>query len=80
MYLELSVFLSCVVSRILPIDSILSNFSVIPAGHIEISAITSRRGHSNFLPSLHTLPLYFSWYLNDGVGTERNTNRPFKIG
>lgn len=80
MHLELSMFLSCVVSLILPFDSISSNFSVSPAVHIERSAITSRRGHSNFLPSLHTLSLYFSWYLNDGVGTGKNTNRPFKIG
>lgn len=55
MYLELSVFFSRVVSLLLPIDSISSNFSVIPAGHIQRSAITSRRGHTNFLPSLLTL-------------------------
>lgn len=80
MYLELSLFLSCVGSLILPIVSRSSNFFLIPAGHIVRSAITSRRGRSDFLPFLHTLSRYFSWYQNDGLGTDRNTSGPFKIG
>lgn len=80
MYLALSMFLSCVVSLILPIDSISRNFSVIPAGRNYKITITSRRGQTNILLSRRSSSLYFSWYRNDGVGTERNTNRPLKIG
>lgn len=57
MYLDLSVFLSCVISVIQPNWSILSSLSVILASDIHRSVKPSRDEHSKFLPSRNSLSL-----------------------
>lgn len=85
MHPEPSLLFSCVLSPKLPIGSISRNFSVIPSASYGKKRDNKPTQTDRFFFHLFTRYLcffgfFFSWYLNDGVGTERNTNRLFKNG
>lgn len=75
-------FCSVVVSVLLPMCLLLRNFSTNFVGDLQRSVSQSRFEANKILPSLRLFLFLknFSWFQNDGVGTERNTNGPSKIG